>query len=596
MNLFKRKTTFFKKTTSRLWSFLVGLKNKLLKKKRFSHVNIDQKLVYDLSPKKIPSSQQLKHLRRFLNPREYLIIKICLILIAVNAIYLGVSFFKKHLEYSPIQGGEYIEGVIAYPKAINPLYAVNRDIDSDLSRLVYSSLFRYDGEGRLINDLVSEYSVNENKEYVIKIKEGVKWHNGESLTIDDVIFTIDAIKNDEYRSPLKNIFSGTELERIDDLTLKISLSSPYAPFLDNLTFGILPKNAWEKVIPGSAILSELNLKPIGSGPYKFKSLIKNKDGEIKEYNLIVNEEYYEKKPYIKNIKFKFFVNYTEAIKALNDNQIDGLSYLPFNERQELVAKDSFFFHELSRPQVFGLFFNYEKDKALSDKLTRVSLAQAIDKERLIEEVFDGVYISENGPILKNNYAYNSDVNQYVYNPAEAANNIKNRLASTSLTVVDSGRNVSVAEQIKKYWENIGVSVDLKVIPSEKAAEVVRGRDFEVILYGQEVGADPDVYAFWHSSQAKAGGLNIANYNNSDVDTLLTEGREIADVSERVIRYKKFQENIANNLPAIFLYSPTYTYVQSKKVQGFNATVIIEPSGRFASISDWYLKTKTKLVW
>lgn len=582
--------------TSRFWSFLASLINKLFKNKKFAHINVDQKLVYSLSPNKIPSGRQLKHLHRFLNPKEYLIIKICFVLILVNAVYLGISFFNKHLEYLPIQGGEYIEGVVAYPKTVNPLYAVNRDIDSDLSRLIYSSLFRYDGDGKLVNDLASEYSINDNKEYVIKIKEGVKWHNGDNLNIDDVIFTINTIKNEEYRSPLKNIFNGVEVERVDDLTLKISLSSPYAPFLDNLTFGILPKNVWEKVIPGSAILSELNLKPIGSGPYKFKSLIKNKDGEIKEYNLVVNDEYYGQKPYIKNIKFKLFVNYTEAIKSLNDNQIDGLGYLPFNERKELVAKDSFFFHELSRPQVFGLFFNYEKDKALSDKTARVSLAQAIDKDRLIEEIFEGVYTAENGPILKNNYAYNPDAVQYPYNPEEAATNIKNKLASTSLTVVDSGRNVSVAEQIKKYWENIGLLVELKVIPSEKAAEVVKGRDFEIILYGQEVGADPDVYAFWHSSQAKSGGLNIANYNDTETDSLLTEGRGVTDSSERIVRYKKFQENIANNLPAIFLYSPTYTYVQSKKVNGFSANAIIEPSDRFASISSWYLKTKTRLVW
>ncbi len=596
MNLFKRKTNFFKKITNYLWSFFGIFGKHFSKRKNFNHINVDQKLVYDLSPKKIPSGQQLKHLHRFLNPREYLIIKICLLLIIVNAAYLGVAFFKKHLSYSPLVGGEYIEGVIAYPKAINPLYAVNRDIDSDLSRLIYSSLFRYNGEGELVNDLVAEYSINGNTEYIFKIKEGVKWHNGESLTIDDVIFTISAIKNEEYRSPLKNIFSGAELERVDDFTLKISLSSPYAPFLSNLTFGILPKNVWEKVVPGSAILSELNLKPIGSGLYKFKSLVKNKDGEIKEYNLAVNDEYYSQKPYIKNIKFKFFVNYTEAIKALNDNQIDGLGYLPLNERQELIAKDSLFFHELARPQVFGLFFNFEKDKALGDKTARISLAQAIDKEQLIKDIFDGAYRSEDGPILKNNYAYNNEIIRYGYNPEEAANNIKNKLASTSLTVVDSGRNVAVAEKIKQYWESIGVAVELKIIASEKAAEVVKGRDFEIIFYGQAVGADPDVYAFWHSSQAKAGGLNIASYNNAEADTLLTEGRETANLTERITKYKKFQENIASNLPAIFLYSPTYTYVQSKKVHGFQATTLVEPSDRFATVADWYLKTKTKLIW
>ena len=335
----------------------------------------------------------------------------------------------------------------------------------------------------------------ENRIYTFKIRDGVKWHNGESLTVDDIIFTIEAIKNEDYRSPLYSSFNGVSIEKIDELTFKITLGSPYSPFLDLLTFGILPKSIWSKVNPSGAILSEFNLKPVGSGPYKFKSLTKNKEGELKEYNLVVNDLYYTNKPYIKNIKFKFFVNYQEAIKALNDNQIDGLGYLPFNERQELFAQDSLSLHELVRPQIFAIFFNSSKDKALADKGARVSLAQSLDRDALLREVFDNVYQRADGPILKNNFAYNHSIAPYDYNPEEAAVNIKNKLASTTLTVIDSGRNVLVAENIKKQWENIGVSVELKVVSGEKASEIIKNRDFETLLYGESDGGDPDIYSF-----------------------------------------------------------------------------------------------------
>lgn len=591
MNLFKRKIRLIKRSVKQAWpSFRFG------KKKKYNQIGLDQKLVYDLSPNKIPNRAQLKHLNKFLNPREHLVIKICLLLILVNAIYLGVNFFKKHLNYTPLYGGEYIEGVTSYPQAINPLYAINRDIDSDLSRLIYSSLFRYNEHGVLEPDLVSEMAVSENKIYTFTIRENVKWHNGADLNVDDIIFTIEAIKNEDYRSPLRVFFSETTLEKVDDKTFKITLASPYAPFLENLTFGILPKNIWGKINPASAILSELNLKPIGSGPYQFKSLIKNKEGDLKEYNLVVNDNYYLQKPFIKNIKFKFYVNYPEAIKALNDNQVDGLGYLPFSERDELIAKDSLSFHELIRPQIFSLFFNPEKDKALNDKTARISLAQAIDKDKIINDIFTGIYQKADGPILKNNFAYNNEINVYNYNFEEAKTNIVNKLASTSLTVIESGRNVAVAEMIKSFWESIGVQVELKIIAGEKAAETIKNRDFEILLYGESVGGDPDVYAFWHSSQIKATGLNIANYNNPEADQLLVEARETTDTAERIIKYKKFQENIADNIPAIFLYSPTYTYVQSKRVKGFNASMIIDPADRFASVADWYLKTKTRLIW
>jgi peptide/nickel transport system substrate-binding protein len=325
-------------------------------------------------------------------------------------------------------------------------------------------------------------------------------------------------------------------------------------------------------------------------------LVKNKDGDIKEYNLIANDDYYFKKPFIKNFKFKFFVNYTEAIKALNDNQINGLSHLPLSERSELVTRDSLFFHELIRPQVFGLFFNQDKNKSLGDKNIRAAFSSAIDKQGLINNVFDGLYNREDGPILKSNYAYNSDVVSLDYNVEEATNGLKGKIASTTITVVDASRNVAVAETIKNFWETAGVNVDLTIIPGERAAEVIRNRDFEIIVYGQAVGADPDVYPFWHSSQSKLGGLNISGYNNSEADKLLSEGRELTNINERITRYHKFQENIAANVPAIFLYSPTYTYVQSKKVRGFVASAIVEPADRFAGITDWYVKTRLKLTW
>lgn len=592
MSLFKTKIlSFWQRAKS------AGLFFGFLKKSKISQAEIDKKLVYALSPRKIPTNDQFKHLNKFLNPRESLIIKICFLIVLINVIYLGVTFIKKHLQYLPIAGGEYVEGAIGYPKTINPLYAVSRDVDSDLSRLIYSSLLRYDESGRLENDLADGVSISaDNKEYIIKIKENVKWHNGDKLSIDDVLFTFDIINNSDYRSPLRFYFTGVEAEKIDDYTIKFTLSEPYAPFLELLTFGVLPKNIWENINPAAAALSDLNLKPIGSGPYKFKSLIKNKDGDLKEYRLTVNNDYYGQVPYIKNINFDFFVSYQEAIKALNDNQIAGLSYLPFDWRKELLARDSLKFNELAQPQIIALFFNRDKNKALADKDIRVALATALDKEKIIAEVFAGVYRPADGPILKENFAYTDNIQKYNYSPDSAAATIKTKPLTAVLTVIDSGNNVLVAEKIKAYWEKIGVGITLKIISSEQAADVVKNRDFEIILYGEAVGGDPDVYSFWHSSQIGNKGLNLAGYNNAAADNLLVEARVTTNLDSRIAAYKKFQELVTADLPAIFLYSPTYTYVQNNNLKGFSGSVIIEPADRFSDVSGWYLKTKKKLTW
>lgn len=568
-----------------------------LKKKGVSQEDIDKKLVYALSPRKIPSSDQIRHLNKFLNPREFLIVKICLLVIVVNIIYLFAVFIRNHVRYLPVPGGEYIEGVVGYPKTINPLYAVNRDVDSDLSRLTYSSLFRYDQNGQLGNDLVDSVDIStDNKEYLIKIKSNVKWHNGNELTIDDVLFTFNLIKNPNYHSPLRSSLTSVAAEKVDDTTVKFTLAEPYSPFLELLTFGILPKNIWENINPNSAVLSDLNLKPVGSGPFKFKSLIKNKSGDLKEYRLVVNDDYYGQKPYLKNINFNFFVNYQEAVKALNGNQIMGLSYLPFNLRPELLAQNSLKLHELAQPQIVALFFNRDKNKTLADKDVRIALALALDKNQIIREIFSDVYRPVDGPILKESFAYNQAIKKYDYAPETAVSVIKDKPLTTVLTAVDVGSNVAVAEKIKAYWEKAGVKIELKAVSTEQAADIIKGRDFEILLYGEAVGGDPDVYAFWHSSQSGAKGLNLANYNNPTADKLLTEARATANLDERVAKYKKFQEIVTDDLPAIFLYSPIYTYAQSNNLNGFSGTMVVEPADRFSSVSDWYLKTKKKLTW
>ena len=568
-----------------------------LKRNKLGQEDLDKKLVYTLSSRKIPTGRQIKHLKKFLNPQEYLILKICALVILINLVYLGVVYIKNHLQYSPVAGGEYIEGVVGYPRTINPLYAVNRDVDGDLSRLFYSSLFRYDANGRLGHDLVASVTISsDSKEYLIKIKPNVRWHNGGVLTADDVIFTLNLIQNPDYHSPLRNALAAVVAEKVDDTTIKLSLTQPYAPFLELLTFGILPESLWNNISPSGAVLSDLNLKPVGSGPFKFKSLVKDSDGNLKDYYLTVNNDYYGPLPYLKSIDFKFFNDYSEAIKALNDNKITGLSYLPFDLRKDLLAKNSLRWHELVQPKIISLFFNDSKNKSLAIKEIRIALAQALDKDRIISEVFAGLYQRADGPILPQNFAYNEVITKYNYNPEEAAVTIKTKPLTTILTVIDSGSNVLVAEKIKAYWEAAGIKISLKIISGEQAANIIKNRDFEILLYGEAVGGDPDLYAFWHSSQIGAKGLNLANYNNPVVDKLLVDARNTTNLSDRITNYKKFQEIITADLPAIFLYSPTYTYVQGQELNGFSGTMVIEPADRFSSISNWYLKTKKKLIW
>jgi peptide/nickel transport system substrate-binding protein len=167
----------------------------------------------------------------------------------------------------------------------------------------------------------------------------------------------------------------------------------------------------------------------------------------------------------------------------------------------------------------------------------------------------------------------------------------------TLSVVDSPDNIKVGEEVIKYWAAVGVKANLEKIATDDVADnVVKGRNFEVLLFSQILGGDPDEYSFWHSSQAGAGGLNIANYRNSDVDALLESARLATDAKQRITKYQKFQELVTNDLPVVFLYSPNYIYPQNKNIKGLALTHIVSSSDRLQDAYNWYINTTKKLKW
>lgn len=604
----------------------------------------DKNLVYTLASSKIPSGEQIKHLKKTLSKKESIAIKICLAIVLVNIFYLGFRFYNKHITVSPISGGTYSEGVVGYPKAINPLYDVARDVDSDLSRLIYSRLFNYNTNGQLVGDLSSDIQTSDNKTFIVTIKDNVKWHSGEDLTADDVIFTFNLILNPEYRSPLRKNFSSVSVEKVSNYQIKFTLSSPYAAFPNLLTFGILPQSIWENISPDSASLTDLNLQPIGSGPYKFSSLLKSKQGELKEYRLVVNDYYYGEKPFIKNVIFKFYPDSSELIAALNDGDVQGIAYLPLNQKNLLLAQNSLNFYSLNSAQEDLIFFNQTNNSSLADLKVRQALAFAIDKNTIVKDIFNNFYKVIDGPLSVSSFAYSDNISKYNFNIDLAGlkldeagwskiivsndnltadlPEIKAIIAYASSTneasigtwrfkkdkkdvvtiltvnfsVVGGGDSFEVAKKIKTYWDAIGVRTTLNSIATSDIANLVSSRSFEALLFSQILGGDPDIFALWHSSQAGNKGLNITGYKNDKVDKLLEEARVALDKSSRILNYQEVQKIISEELPVIFLYEKNYTYLQSKKVKGFSGSAIIRPSDRFSGVTSWYLKYKNKFSW
>lgn len=576
-------------------------------------------LIFGANASKKPSWEQTKYFYKVLPKKERIIAYAASVLLAASVVgLLGYAYFS-NTEAMPENGGEYTEALVGYPEHINPILAQTNDVDMDLSRLIFSGLFKYNENQELVPDLVETYEMSEDqKEYSFKIREGVVWHDGEPLTADDVVFTISAIQDENFQSPLLPSLRGVGVEKVDDHNFKLFLKEPFAPFLSTLTFGIMPKHIWYDAYSVSAknvLLTEYNIKPIGSGPYRFKKLVKDRDGNIKSFHLEKNENYFGRLPYIENLNFIFYPDMSAAVEAAGSKKAEGLAFVPYEDQEELHKMNrKLEFHSLRLPQYTALFFNQKEgdDNVLAYKAVREALAHAVPRKKIIEQVLGGNGEPIFAPILPGYVGYNPEIKKYDHDPKQAREILKeggwtkkegeeyrsrnDRILEFTVVTVDQPESIQALDMLKEEWEELGMKININTYSVEDIqAEIIKGRDYEALLFGEIVGTDPDPYPFWHSSQDEHPGLNLAiPYKRlKDVDQLLEEARVATEDEERAKKYYHFQNILADEIPAIFLYNPHYTYAVHKKVKGMESQYITTPSDRFAGIDRWYIKTDRK---
>ncbi|KKT20982.1 MAG: hypothetical protein UW05_C0021G0007 [Candidatus Giovannonibacteria bacterium GW2011_GWC2_43_8] len=482
---------------------------------------------------------------------------IVLVLIALVS-FLGIltELNKKYGVETPAFGGTLREGILGNPRFINPLLAQS-DADRDMVSLVYTGLMRYDKNGEPQPALAEKYEVSENGlAYTVTLKNKLYWSDGKKLNADDILFTISLAKNPLAQSPKRANWEGVGAEKVDDLTIRFRLKKAYAPFLDNLTLGILPKHVWEKIPASQIALAELNTAPVGSGPYKLNSLTHDSLGSIVAANLATNKYFALGRPHIQTISLKFYPNEDSALKDLGSGFIDSYGAISSKNIAELGERVKI--QQISLERTIAAFINQGAQKSLASYDMRKALNLAVNKKALVEKVLGGYGKTIDGPLPW---------------PAQTA------------------ELMEIAEELKNMWEGAGFKVDIKTFQvADLEQSVIGPRRYDIFLYGQEVvGKNPDPFAFWHSSQRNYPGYNIALYANSRVDKLLEQVRVEQDDTKRASLYNQIQNEIKKDLPAIFLFTPSYLYAVPQNLGGADIKTVDTGSDRFATIYDWYLE-------
>lgn len=560
--------------------------------------------------KKFPSRQQWQNLPGVLTKKERYFIFGLMTLTMLSLFGWIFGIYLKNTIPVADYGGSFKEGIAGNPQYINPVLSQANDADRDITELIFSGLLKYNSKDELVSDLAETYDIStDGKTYKFFLKKDIKWHDGQPVTADDIVFTIKIIQNPDYRSPVRINWTGVDVEKIDDFTVQFKLKTPYAPFLANNTIGILAKHIWEKIPPINFALTSENLSPVGTGPYKFKKIIKDKEGFVSYIELEAFNEYKSpKKPYIDKISLYFYPDEESLIRAFNHGKFNNLSLASVKDKELLKPLPMINTFKLILPRYFAVFFNQSKNKALADKTVRLALNYATDKNEIIDKILNNEGKAVNSPIPIGVWGHTEETKIYDFaidhakNILEAAgwkdennDNIREKDGEKlqfELITTELKELQQVANLLQEQWQKIGAEVNVKILTiGEIQQQYIRPREYQALLFGEVLGLDPDPFSFWHSSQKKDPGLNLSLYDNKIVDDLLRDARQALDPATRAEKYKKFQQLVVDDAPIVFLYSSYQLYFVAKKIKGIEVESVVLPSKRFADIESWYINTK-----
>ena len=522
----------------------------------------------------------------------------------------------------PAKGGSYTEGIIGTPRFINPLLAIS-DADRDLTSLVYAGLMRATPSGELIPDLASSYTVsNDGLSYTFILRKNLTFSDGEPITAEDVVFTIEKAQDSSLKSPKRANWDSVTAQIQDEQTIVFTLPRAYAPFLENTTIGIMPKHIWGDATSEEFSFSEYNTIPVGSGPYVVNDIKRDKSGVPSYYDLKPFKHYALGEPYISDIRIRFYQDEASLITAFKKSEIDGVDAITPSVAKELTGAGARI-ERFPLPRVFGVFFNQDKAPLFTDKSVREALTISSDKKRIVDEVLFGYGTVLSGPIPPGSLGYMEQIDP------NASLTHEERLAKARLILEDAGwiwkgrddgtgqwekqekktttvlsfslatTNVpelkAVADMLVADWEALGIPVTLKVFDTgDLNQQVIRPREYDALLFGEIVGRDTDLFAFWHSSQRNDPGLNIALYANITADKLLETSRASSNIATRTEAYTQLVTEITDDTPAIFLYTPSFIYAVPKQIRGISIGSITTSSERFTDILSWHIETDT--IW
>jgi peptide/nickel transport system substrate-binding protein len=574
-------------------------------------INKRRQQVEDLGQQAERSVDKLifKRFSRIAKVRRFVIGWIVLIIVLMGGVLLQVFNLANYYQtVQPVDGGIYREGVLGTFSTANPLYATNQ-VDSTITKLVFSGLFHYNVRNQLVGDLASGIDLDaRGTTYTVHLKPNLTWQDGQPLTSKDVLFTYDSIQNPDAQSPLNGSWQGITVAAPDPLTVTFKLPSPLASFPNNLVNGIVPEHLLKNVAAVDLRTSDFNtVKPIGSGPFTWHAIeVEGNDPQNAQEQLALTpfDHYNGGKPRLDQFVVTAYADQKKLISDFKNGQLNGLAGL--NDVPPSLADDADV--QIHNAMLTAGVYSFFKTSSpiLSSVKVRQALVQAAEPQKIISKISYPTR-AVRSPLLKEQVAYDPNYLQLKPNLTAAQTLLDQdgwvagkdgirtkdgKPLTFTMVAADSPEYKLVTSQLKQQWRRAGVDLKVRLLDSQDFQNALAYHDYDAVLYGISLGTDPDVFVYWDSTQAdirSANRLNLSEYKSAVADEALESGRTRQDAGLRAVKYRAFLQAWQQDAPALGLYQPRVLYITRGNVAGLTDSVLNTGTDRYNNVQNWQIR-------
>jgi peptide/nickel transport system substrate-binding protein len=526
----------------------------------------------------------------------------------------------------------YREGALGRPISVSPLGARSQ-VDRDLVALVFEGLVKLDAEGRPVPALALSWTSDATgASWTFQLRPDARWHDGEPVTADDVVFTVDTLRDPDYHGPGAGSWLGISATALDAHTVRFDLDDPFAGFLELTTQPIAPEHLLGETAPGAMANDPFGGAPIGSGPYAIVEL--DHDHAVLEPAAAVSAPGVDEtggsggpsvdplatshptprpsgaQPGITRIEMRYFDTADALTAAYRAGQIDAVSGLDPLAVAALATLPGTRLVRDPSATIAAVVLNLRPSHTeFRDPKVRLALLQAIDRAGIIQTAFAGLAMRADTFLPPSSWAFDAKASPEIKRSTGAATKAlkaagwtrgedgwrapeSKKATELELLVPDRTKNPALyaaGTQIAANWTAIGLVVRVvEVDPAALASDHLRTGDFSAAIVDIAVGHDPDLYPLLASSQTRTGGANVSGLQDPLLDRLLETARAPAANDVRKAAFAALQARLAGGTYALPIAWPESVFAVRDRVMGPSIRPVADGSERFWDVLTWRL--------